>query len=403
MTYAGAAPIADPRWPRLWRVVLVGFCTLILCSCQGPAPQRYDTSVLQGRMPAALPSQAYAGAPPEQAVFDPPMGPPGMEQGVPMPYSPRGPWAPPGISQPWPEDEYLRDGGDRGLPAGVGDQWEVHGLELEDTIAHFETLDGQIVVEPSNRVHIYSPRFGAVRRVASVVLNEQSYLAGRIHQPQKLVGPTSTDLVATRKQNVQPDRQIGARPAVALLSRQGDGVLSTASKARAFQDTFLPYENVRLIRQGIVDSAEMPFIARGAAAAIAWSGDQAVQVILDHRGAMARTSSQTAQSVFTFKEPPPNPRLRVVKVASTPFAEPGDEVAFTIRFDNVGNQAIGNVTIIDNLSSRLEYVADSGQCSVDAQFFTQPNAGDSLVVRCEVTDPLEPGEGGILRFRCRVR
>jgi hypothetical protein len=33
----------------------------------------------------------------------------------------------------------------------------------------------------------------------------------------------------------------------------------------------------------------------------------------------------------------------------------------------------------------------------------RPNEGDSVVVCCELTKPLEPGKGGILRFRCRVR
>ena len=83
----------------------------------------------------------------------------------------------------------------------------------------------------------------------------------------------------------------------------------------------------------------------------------------------------------------------MVKVASTPFAQPGDEVDFTIRFDNVGDQTIGNVTIVDSLNTRLEYVPDSAQCSVDAQFSTQPNEGDSVVVRCEVTNPLEARQG----------
>ena len=118
---------------------------------------------------------------------------------------------------------------------------------------------------------------------------------------------------------------------------------------------------------------------------------------------MGATANQTSPSVYTVAPPPGDPKLRVVKVASTQFAEPGDEVAFTIRFDNIGNQTIGNVTIIDNLSPRLEYVADSAQCSLAAEFFTEPNDGDSLVVRCEVSDPLEPGAGGVVRFRCRVR
>ena len=66
----------------------------------------------------------------------------------------------------------------------------------------------------------------------------------------------------------------------------------------------------------------------------------------------------------------------MVKVASTPFAKPGEEVDFTIRFDNIGNQPIGNVTILDSLSTRLEYVPQSAQCSVEAKFSTQPNEGE---------------------------
>jgi hypothetical protein len=51
----------------------------------------------------------------------------------------------------------------------------------------------------------------------------------------------------------------------------------------------------------------------------------------------------------------------------------------------------------------LVYVPDSAECSVDANFMTQPNDRDSLVLRWEIIDPLEVGEGGIIRFTCRVR
>ena len=93
----------------------------------------------------------------------------------------------------------------------------------------------------------------------------------------------------------------------------------------------------------------------------------------------------------------------MIKVASTPVAEPGDEVSFTIRFDNVGNQPIGSVQIVDSLTTRLEYVPGSAQCSLGAKFSTQPNEGESLVVRCVLSEPLPPGKGGVFRFRCIVR
>ena len=104
----------------LWRIALIALCVLILCSCRGPVagpPLPQGQAYSQG-----LPAEAYSGVPAAAAATCP--GPPGMEAGVPLPYSPRGPWSPPGIRQPWPEDEYVRDGGDEGLPAGVGKQRE---------------------------------------------------------------------------------------------------------------------------------------------------------------------------------------------------------------------------------------------------------------------------------------
>jgi uncharacterized repeat protein (TIGR01451 family) len=154
---------------------------------------------------------------------------------------------------------------------------------------------------------------------------------------------------------------------------------------------------------GAFDEAEMAFLARGANAAVAWSHTQAVQVVLDRKAAMADVKYDKSLMIFTIDEPPGRPKLRLVKVASTSFANPGDTVDFTIRFDNVGNQPIGNVAILDSLNTRLEYVPDSAQCSVDATFTTQPNEGDSVVLHCELSHPLDAGKGGILRFRCRVR
>ena len=109
------------------------------------------------------------------------------------------------------------------------------------------------------------------------------------------------------------------------------------------------------------------------------------------------------QSIYTFDLPKGKPRLRIVKVASKHNARPGDVVEFTLLFENLGDQVIGNVTIVDNLVPRLEYVPDSQDCSLEANFSTQQNESESLALRWEIIKPLEVGEGGIIRFRCRVR
>ncbi len=91
------------------------------------------------------------------------------------------------------------------------------------------------------------------------------------------------------------------------------------------------------------------------------------------------------------------------KLASTSSAKPGEIVEFTIRFDNVGDQPVGNVTIVDDLTPRLELVPGSGQSSLKAKFLTEPNKEGSLILRWEIEEPMNPGQGGIARFKCVVR
>ncbi len=401
---------AELDFERLWRLAVIALGTLILSACRGPVPGPglgpppyagygpHGPTVPGGVAPEGLPPEAFTGAPPAGYPASPYPG-----EGPPRPYAPEGPWAPPGIARPWPPDEYLFDGGDREAPATVDPDWHVRGLYPEDTVAHFDTLDGRTLVEPSNRVQIYAPRFGAVRQVVGMVAGEQAHRAAGVVQPEHLAGPTMRQSVGVGSQYYQAAGEIGQRPLGIYESWQGDGVVSEALGPLAFQDQLLPYENLAIIRRGVMEAAEMAWLAQGVEAANAWETTQAVQIILDHQAAIAEVQTEALQDVFTVTTPEGRPRLRVVKIASEHFAKPGEEVAFTIRFDNVGNEVIGNVTILDNLTGRLEYIPDSAQCSLEADFFTEPNEAGSVVVRAEIIDPLEAGEGGVLRFRCRVR
>ncbi len=346
-----------------------------------------------------MPPQAYTDMPSGQPC---PVGPPGMEGGVPLPYTAAGPWTPPGIVPPWPSDEYIHDGGNAGPPVRVGSHGELLGLEMEDTVARYNTLDGRTLVEPSNKVSLYSPRFNAVRQVVDVEIDQQRNRATGVAERVKPLGPRTSEPVGLNTQDFQAVRDIGANPAVQIRSRATQSTLFAELRPKGFDNSYRVYEDLAVIRTGVYVGHEEAILAKGTQAAIAWNHKQAVQIYLDNQAAGATVANQKPQETFTIGSAP-NPRLRVIKVASTPIAEPGDEVSFTIRFDNVGNQPIGSVQIVDSLTTRLEYVSGSAQCSRPAQFATQPNEGESLVVRCLLSDPLPPGKGGVFRFRCIVR
>jgi uncharacterized repeat protein (TIGR01451 family) len=137
-------------------------------------------------------------------------------------------------------------------------------------------------------------------------------------------------------------------------------------------------------------------------AAVAWTTKQAVQVLIDQQPAHEMVNQSKPQTTYQY-ELAGKGRVRIIKIASRQNALPGEIVDFTIRVDNIGDQPIGNVTVIDNLTTRLEYLPDTAQCSLRADFFTEVNEFDSLVLRWDILDPMDVGDGGIIRFKCRVR
>ncbi len=318
------------------------------------------------------------------------------------PGAPSSQWVPPGIAAPWPQDEFLADGGD--LPPFAGSSQDgVIGLNPEDTVAHFTTADGQTVVQPFNRAFIYSPRFASVRQVVSVQQNDQAEGAAAVHLPSHLAQGEEALQPGVGTQRYQPLGATGRRGAGQFLSRQGDGAVSQSTGLQRFSDAFKPYENFRIITNGIINAEEVLTLAASVQAAMAWSADQAVQVILDGTAAAEAAATTKLHEVFVVKSERGEARLRLVKVASTDAAQPGETVDFTLRFDNVGTMVIQRAVIIDNLGPRLEYEPDSAQASVDAAFSACANEAGSSLLQWELNQPLKPGEGGIIRFRCRVR
>ncbi len=221
-------------------------------------------------------------------------------------------------------------------------------------------------------------------------------------RPDQAVTEKQAQIDGLFSQHEAPQRHLLVQQATVFRDRVPPTEAVSPIALSQYVRDFAPHEDFHVVRWGMHKQSEKARLAEFTHAAITWSHDSAVQVVLDEQEAVSRDTVQGVETVFEF-ERMGTPRLRVCKTASTADARPGEIVEFALRFDNVGQQVIGNVTIIDNLTTRLEYVADSAECSLEAAFFADDNDAESLVLRWEIDAPLEPGKGGIIRFKCRVR
>jgi len=343
--------------------------------------------------PPSLPQAAFAPIPPGADQYCPPQGGPAAE----------GPWSPDGLARPWPIDEYIWDGGDRDTLVEVGNDWTVRGLDQEDTVAHYDTVDGRVQVTPSNRVPIYAPRFAAVRQIHGPEIHQSREGVAAAERNLRLRSQDTRQLASAALQPEQVVREHNLRSPVLMRDQTRGLPIATALLPSGFSNRFLPHEDLLLIQRGTYLASEKARLTELTRAALIWSSDQMAQAVIDGVTAHLAQDSYVPGETYNYELPPGKPRLRLVKVASQSEALPGEIIDFTLRFDNVGEQKIGNVTIVDSLTTRLEYVEGSAQCSLKAKFGTQENDGDSLVLRWEIDDPLDTGAGGIIRFKCRVR
>ncbi len=349
-----------------------------------------------GRSPLANPADTAANGlvAPVSYLQPPPAGPTWPADTAPPPHT---------AIDPRAAREYLFDGGDHPPPVQVSRDGTVRGLQAEDTVAHFDTLDGRTRVEPSNRVAIYAPRFGAVRSVSGIVLHEQFDRAAGVDLPTQVRFHEDQRLATTVHQPIQAERYLGLDTAQRFRDtiRPADVHGGLYLEATAWQ--LHVHEDFQIIRSGTFDDAQKARLAVHLRAAQAWTADQAVQVVLDETLLRVAVGTTQVESVYRYELPEGKPRLRVIKLASRREAQPGDEVEFTIRYDNLGDQTIGNVTILDNLTTRLEYLPGTAESTRAAHFTVEDNHVESLLLQWELDDPLPVGEGGLVRFRCRVR
>ncbi len=300
-----------------------------------------------------------------------------------------------------PGDEYLCDGGDQPSSVAVTRDGELVGLQQEDTVATYTGCEGRTNVVPSTRTCIYAPRFASVRQVIHPMGAIQRDFVGSFGDTFSLAEAERAQPASTSLQNLALKGQVLPLPPGLYKGRQQAGAAIRLVGAAETRGLVSPYATLQLMHAGEIVMSEGPTVAKLSLAAITWAGDQEVQVAISGQAASAIFSPTNPGLLYQTSNG--CPRLRLVKCASTDAAHPGDEVDFTLRYDNVGDAALEDLVIVDNLTTRLEYVEDSAKSTADAEFSTARNGAGSLVLRWQLDGKLPAGDGGVITFKCRVR
>jgi uncharacterized repeat protein (TIGR01451 family) len=304
------------------------------------------------------------------------------------------------------QSEYLADGGDSGLPTKILSDWTVHNLDTEDTVAHFDTLDGRTLAEASNKVYLYAPRFRNIRKVEGLLNESQVTALVEAANHNRVVANTNRERIGFTAQETKSNYARSKDAIVGVGGRNRSGGLGNTVTLTEYNNFEAIDSDSMMLRQSVFDlrNHENLSLVRAVAKANAWAGVQGIKIQVNELASMEQTGVDGVAAIFQIDDQQSRTsKLRLIKVASTDTAQTGEVVGFTLRFDNIGNQLVGNVTILDNLTGRLEFIQGSAMSSLPAGFAVQTNAGGSLTLRFEMTDPLKPGDFGIVSFQCRVR
>ena len=299
-------------------------------------------------------------------------------------------------------DEYLVDGCDRDLPVhyyGGSRQ----GFDTEDTIAEYSDHSGTKHVKKSNRVCVYSPRFGSVRVIEG---------AGMDVQVNGVIGRTDVTAVGLNHAEQSVDASIRQLPPGGFQSRRrADGAEANTLHEQADQLTRLS-ENRRFSqgiegigRTGSITSEQLlsPELEHQLANAVIWTRELYPVLSASTTQATQIRARFHAEAVIGIDDQAKESEIRIVKLADCSSAEAGDIIHFTIRYFNTGDYDLNDVQIVDNLTPRLHFIPDSAQTSHAGEVLTEDNGEGSQVLTFVLDKPLKGRESGTIEFDVRVK
>jgi len=305
---------------------------------------------------------------------------------------------------PWEiyPDEYLLDGGDRGLPVHETPSHR-EGLDTEDAVAEYRDTKGNPHIVPTNRVAIYSPRFGNVgtsTNLESGIAVTGSLAAVDLRRGEGMRNRTA---VSDHEQRL---------PLESMRTRsRADGFENQQREAAAHQSTLLSQnfdlagtiEDVQNLKAPEMRQALRAKIAKMRQNAISWTRDEFPIIRATVAGAEQVTIKYAPSEMVGIDDRRKPGRIEIVKLADRQTALPGEIVTFRIEYENVGDLPLSEINIVDNLTPRLGYVPDSGVSSRAAVLGVTDNGEGSVILSWKLNDALPGKTRGFVTFKARVR
>ena len=299
-------------------------------------------------------------------------------------------------------DEYLCDGGDRGLPVHYDNTYR-NGLNTEDTVGEWTSPGGQHHVTPSNKTCVYAPRFGEVRSFSVPVGGTKVDMLVSANEFQRGAGLNARMHIDTEIQKTRLDAaRVRTRASGILVENSASGYGQVVSAALNLRDV-PPVVGTAFLTRGVLTRGEEAYLADSIRAAGNWTRAQFPIISATDVSSQEVRAEFRAAEIIGLEDMNKPGHLRIVKLADRTSAKTGEEVTFTIRYDNLGDKPIHHVKIVDNLTPRLDFVEESGTSDRPGRLDIEPNGEGSFVLTFVIDGALEGKTGGTVSFKARVK
>jgi uncharacterized repeat protein (TIGR01451 family) len=299
--------------------------------------------------------------------------------------------------------EYLCDGGDRRPRVGWVSGGQIINIDPEDTVAEYRTEFEGKRLTASNRICIFAPRYVEVRVVqmvdgydsaigyAAMIRDRKAdaFVAEERGQEQRVYRAAEIVRQEKRLKGIEGTQWAGDFYEVRVLAgyEQGLGWASLTG-----------LESLQEVRDAIT-----PEILKKTAFAETLTLERMPEVMAMVAGTGEVVAHWQTKEIRRVDTREGNSLLVIEKSADRSAAKVGEEVTFVIKYTNKGTQPVSNITVVDSLVTRLDYVSESADSDRPAVFTTRVNNADSVELRWEIKDPLPAGESGMVKFVCRIR